>query len=516
MTLPLIQLDDLQVNYRIFDCADSNAETIVMSHGMGLNMQLWGSIIPLLNERYRVVVYDIRGNGGTSQGKHTLTWDVLIHDLHLLVQSLGLTSYYLFGHGLGATIAVKYSMAYPQQVKGLVLFSIPVVYPKQTIDRIISTRKKLTEAGTMLPLALEMVKTITLQPENSPVYNKIVEAYCEADVSMYFDIFNIYLTISPKEDFEHVSCPIMALAGDHDPMYITTFTLSAEVLKNTRFLIVPNSSNMMFVDQPALTVEWINNFISSIQLKQNGTRDHFHQVINLELFDTVNQIYSEGSKKVESGNTLQVDFLSSFRVQINGNEKLDGWNQRYAKSLLLYLVFHPTATREQLCDALFPDIPIKKALMNLKVYLNNLKKLLIPQGGDHSLLFLDKEHVSLQCELRSDVLKFIEHIQKVNLESNDAIKWKASKAILLSLPEILAPGVFDDWFRDYRESIELHIVELAKWTAIQEQQQGNLREALVLMRIALRFQPENEALFHAVTGLAADFMDDGIAIKSEK
>lgn len=92
-------------------------------------------------------------------------------------------------------------------------------------------------------------------------------------------------------------------------------------------------------------------------------------------YKKVSSMFYQSSEKLESTLQLKVQLLSSFRVHLNNVEKIDGWNQRYAKNILLYLIFHPTCTREQICDALFTSTPLKTALTNLKVYLNYLKQL---------------------------------------------------------------------------------------------------------------------------------------------
>ncbi len=490
--MPFIELDDINVHYKKHECSRRDADTFILVHGVGLNMQLWEPIIPFLLESYYVVTYEMRGHGETNEGVKEVSWETFINDLHLLIQSLKLKSVHLMGHGLGGTVVLKYNKAYPEFVSSLILISIPVVYPKQTVDAIIAARKVLTESGPLLTFANEMVKTITLQTAESKIYKMIIEAYCSINVPMYFRIFDLYLSLTHQEDFSKVTSPIMALAGDHDPMYITTFTLSAEVLKSTKFLIVPNSSNMVFIDQPKLTAEWIHDFLSK-NGKEKSERIDLNKEISQDLFAAISQIYSEGSKKVEASNSLRVDFLSAFRVHINGAEKLDGWNQRYSKSLILYLCLHPTTTREHLCDVFFPDVPIKKALNNLKVYLNNLKKMLEQEEG-HSLLLLDREHVVLQCKIESDMILFFESLRTAIQEDDAMIKLRKAKEILLSLPASLAPGIFDDWFRIYRDSIELQIVELATWAAIRSKEQNQLKEAVVFMKIALRFQPESQEL----------------------
>lgn len=74
-------------------------------------------------ERYRIVVFDQRGTGrcqpfGRLQGNTTQN---ILADMEAIREELGIDAWLVFGGSWGATLALLYTEAHPERVKGLVL-----------------------------------------------------------------------------------------------------------------------------------------------------------------------------------------------------------------------------------------------------------------------------------------------------------------------------------------------------------------------------------------------------------
>lgn len=160
----------------------------------------------------------------------------------------------------------------------------------------------------MLPLAHSMVKGITLEPSGSRLFDAIVKSFTLVSPETYFEIFNLYLASPPNGDFDSLTHPTLSLVGSHDPLFLTSYTLSSRLLLKTQLLIVPHSSNAVFIDQPKLTFEWIHDFISGPPLETHDycslESEAAEQVIHY-----IHDIYEEGLYRLESLEVIQVDLL---------------------------------------------------------------------------------------------------------------------------------------------------------------------------------------------------------------
>lgn len=494
--MPFVQINDIKMHYQSFKADSENAiDTLVLIHGVGLSMEVWEPIIPLLIKNYNVVIFDIRGHGETERGESEIKWSTFIEDMSLFFELLHLKSFHLIGHGFGANLAIKYSFVNESKVKSIVCISLPAYYPKKVITTIVEGRKKMTSDGSMLALAQNMARGITNEPHDSITFQKVVNAFRKIAPLTYFQIFDLFINEPPSADLGRVSHRTLSMVGDQDALYITSNTLTSQLFKNFRLLIVPKSSNATFIDQSKITSEWIHDFITNPSMHKSSYLCIENEESAEEIMEYLYAIYEEGINKLEATNTVQVDFLSSFRVSINGTERVDGWNQRYAKSLFLFLIFNQTVTREQICDALFPEIPLKQAMKNLKVYLNYLKRLVDSEDIVKPILMTDKEHIALRGSVRSDVLKLKNDLNKARIEENPQMKKKLLKELLSYLPDILLPGLYDDWINHCRSELENHIIELAKEVSEIESDNGNYQESIYFLNFALKYQPDNEWLY---------------------
>jgi len=75
---------------------------VVMIHGYPLSSRAWDKQIPvMLDDGRRVITYDRRGFGKSSQPTTGYDWDTFANDLHTLMETLDLRDVTLVGHSMG-------------------------------------------------------------------------------------------------------------------------------------------------------------------------------------------------------------------------------------------------------------------------------------------------------------------------------------------------------------------------------------------------------------------------------
>ncbi|UQX87097.1 alpha/beta hydrolase [Jatrophihabitans telluris] len=82
---------------------------VVLSHGYPLNGHAWEKQVPtLLDAGYRVITYDRRGWGGSSQPAVGYDYDTFAADLNALVEALDIHDAVLVGHSMGSGDVAHY------------------------------------------------------------------------------------------------------------------------------------------------------------------------------------------------------------------------------------------------------------------------------------------------------------------------------------------------------------------------------------------------------------------------
>lgn len=86
-----------------------SGQPIVLIHGYPLNSASWEKQVPvLLNAGYRVIAYDRRGFGKSSQPSGGYNYDTFAEDLHQIVKHLKLKNFALVGFSMGGGEVARY------------------------------------------------------------------------------------------------------------------------------------------------------------------------------------------------------------------------------------------------------------------------------------------------------------------------------------------------------------------------------------------------------------------------
>ncbi|HEY4851576.1 MAG TPA: alpha/beta hydrolase [Streptosporangiaceae bacterium] len=111
-------------------------QPVVLIHGYPLSGRAWDQQVPvLLDAGYRVITYDRRGFGKSSQPASGYDYDTFAADLHTLVERLDLRDAVLAGHSMGTGEVTRYLSRYgsARVAKGVLVSPIPP-YLKQADD----------------------------------------------------------------------------------------------------------------------------------------------------------------------------------------------------------------------------------------------------------------------------------------------------------------------------------------------------------------------------------------------
>ena len=91
-------------------------EAVTLIHAGIADTRMWDAQFAALEQQYRVIRYDQRGYGQTTAPTMPFS---RVDDLHALLDQLGVERTALIGCSMGGTLALDYTLTYPQQVLAL-------------------------------------------------------------------------------------------------------------------------------------------------------------------------------------------------------------------------------------------------------------------------------------------------------------------------------------------------------------------------------------------------------------
>src|SRR5437763_5865674 len=105
--------------------AAGTGEPVVLVHGLGGWAGNWQGIAPQLAERYRVLVPELPGHGGSAPARGARTLEPFVDAVVAVLEAEEALPAVWVGHSLGALIGVHAAARRPEAVRALVLAAAP-------------------------------------------------------------------------------------------------------------------------------------------------------------------------------------------------------------------------------------------------------------------------------------------------------------------------------------------------------------------------------------------------------
>lgn len=74
-----------------------------------------------LGRHFRLIFFDMRGNGQSTAGRKKITIELLAKDIKTLLDKLGIRKAVLFGYSSGGSVVLQFALTYPERTLGLIL-----------------------------------------------------------------------------------------------------------------------------------------------------------------------------------------------------------------------------------------------------------------------------------------------------------------------------------------------------------------------------------------------------------
>ena len=114
---------------RVREAGPADGDPLLLVHGWPQHSGCWRRVATLLEDRYRCVMPDLRGHGGSSSPREGFQKERLGDDLLLLLDVLELERVGYVGHDWGGFIGFLLALREPERLSGLLALSIPHPWP---------------------------------------------------------------------------------------------------------------------------------------------------------------------------------------------------------------------------------------------------------------------------------------------------------------------------------------------------------------------------------------------------
>lgn len=216
--------DGCKLYYSTYSFESSNPVAIFLS-GTTQTTLYWGAQIPTFSKRYRLVLYDARGQGQSDLGSKDINLQLHVDDLKALLAYLLVEKAHLIGISHGARVALAFTEAFPSCVDHLVLCSIGMKTNERSKVIVRSWLEILRLAGleAMAWAALPTVFGERFLQQHHSLLDNIVKAIVKRNKPQALIAqLEAVMRYPPPASIGHKSYPsTLVISGTEDPLVET-------------------------------------------------------------------------------------------------------------------------------------------------------------------------------------------------------------------------------------------------------------------------------------------------------
>ncbi|THJ02385.1 alpha/beta hydrolase [Nocardioides sp.] len=203
----------------------SDARPIVFAHGFGCDQTMWCEVAPRFTDRYRTVLFDYIGSGGSDMASYDFeryaSLDGYADDIVGLVEELDLRDVVLVGHSVSSMIGALAQVAAPDRITALVMVGPSPRYidddgyvggfTREDIDGLLEAL-----ASNYVGWSTAMAPAIVGNPDRPRLGQELTETFCRMDPDVARNFARATFLSDTRDVLPRVTAPTLVLQCSED------------------------------------------------------------------------------------------------------------------------------------------------------------------------------------------------------------------------------------------------------------------------------------------------------------
>jgi pimeloyl-ACP methyl ester carboxylesterase len=248
--------------------------SLVLVHGLGGAASNWCELVPLLAPRFRLLVVDLPGHGGSSPLPSAPTLSPFADAVFRIAESEELLPAAVVGHSLGGLVALRLALRRPQAVRALVLAAAAGISSPSRIRETLVTLLVLTRPARLVAPYRRLIARVgwlrypvlgywevSDPPALSP---RAVEGFL-AGPALHTDIADAgraLVAADPRLELDRIHCPTLVLWGARDHMVPLEDGIDYARRLRAPLRVIPDCGHLLIGERPGACADAIAIFLA--------------------------------------------------------------------------------------------------------------------------------------------------------------------------------------------------------------------------------------------------------------
>lgn len=254
--MPIFKGSDVDIYYEV----QGEGKAIIFTHGASWNHKQWQPQVDYFSQKYKTIVWDIRGHGSSSLPNGKVDSEDFCKDLVGLISHLDIDKAILCGLSLGGHISLQTAIRYPDKVEALVLIGTPFTNAFNWFERMFVPLNRWS--SYLMPIKLSAkIQAKMLSKYNKSNQSYIEEAFRSITHANWVRIWNAVTRMDSTRDLNQVKCPTLLLQGESDNMIRRQQEYMQDKIANSQLKVIKNAHHATNLDNPDEVNETMASFI---------------------------------------------------------------------------------------------------------------------------------------------------------------------------------------------------------------------------------------------------------------
>jgi sigma-B regulation protein RsbQ len=246
--------------------------TLVFSHGFGCDQTMWSYLTPHFTDRFRVVLYDLVGAGGSDLGAYDPgkynSLNGYAQDLSEVIAQFASGPVIIVGHSVSAMIGVLADRMAPGKIAAHVMIGPSPCYidsgdyvggfQLEDINSLLDTLD-----SNYLGWSSSMAPAIMGAPGQPALSEELTNSFCRTEPEIAKQFARVTFTSDNRQDIVGLATPTLILQSTDDliaPIAVGEYLHA--VLPNSTLYLVSNVGHCPHMSAPTACSEAIDSFVA--------------------------------------------------------------------------------------------------------------------------------------------------------------------------------------------------------------------------------------------------------------
>jgi 3-oxoadipate enol-lactonase len=266
--MPRIAANGIELYYELK--GPSDAPVLVLSNGILMSTSSWAFQAPLLSRKYRLLLYDCRGQWQSDHPSGPYTIEQHADDLAALLDALAIQQAHIGGVSYGGELSLAFALKYPQRTKSLIVGSVVSQVDPVLAGVVGAWRDAACQRDPDLLYQVTYPFNFSDRwiAANGPALANARARYAALDFDAVVRLIDAFLALDVTDQLDRITAPAMVMVGEEDILKPRRYAqLIASRLPQAEFVIVPASGHALMWEQPETFNSLVLGFVEQAELR---------------------------------------------------------------------------------------------------------------------------------------------------------------------------------------------------------------------------------------------------------